>query len=263
MIRRVVATITMLTAVGCARTQSVDSRLPATIPDSWQSVAPPGPGSDAAFCSSASDTSWNVSLSSDSSSVQASLAVRRASETLDLPGGQLAARDFGEFGGEVSWQPTGGPDLLIAHENVRFLLRLKSGIYGLAGLTHLGIDEGRLLRFRRSPEDSWTVDTVMELGSAPAAFTRLGPDSLLVAAPKGLFVVHVVHGLQLLARRPVWWQYPSSVVQDRAGIIYVGMGLAVARFTPDSGFAERWLVPAGCAIRERTDRLVGCRCVEG
>jgi hypothetical protein len=263
MIRRVAAMTIIVMTAGCSAPPSTKPRLPAAVPESWQSLAPPDAESEAALCANVADTSWSVSLTPDSTAVQASPAVWRHSDTLDLPGGQLIAADWGEFGGEVSWQPAGRPGTVIAHENVRFLVPMQSGVYGLAGLAHLGTDEGRLLRFGRSGDDSWTVDTVMELGSAPAAFTQLGPDSLLVAAPKGLLVVHVAHGVHMLAARPTWWlTYPSSVVQDRAGVVYVGMRLAVAQLTPDSGYAERWLVPAGCAIRERSpDQLIGCRCV--
>jgi hypothetical protein len=261
---RTLTLVALFTASACRAPAPVTApKLAATFPDSWEIMLPPDPDSEAALCANHADTTWHVSLSPDSSTVLAwpdTIAFR--SDSLDLGDGQIIAYDRGEFGGTVLWKPVATEAVPIASENVRFLLRAESGVYALAGLAHLGDDEGRLLRFVRRGVLEWKVDTIADLGSAPDAFTYIGHDSLLVATPSGIVLVHLAGSVRRVAESRGWWlTYPHSIVRDRAGVIYVGMRLAVARLTPGPPYEETWLVPAGCGARERIpERLTGCRC---
>jgi hypothetical protein len=54
-----------------------------------------------------------------------------------------------------------------------------------------------------------------------------------------------------LAGDAVWSAtYASSLVRDRAGVIYIGMRSAVVRLSPDvHGYREDWVVPDRCRMR--------------
>ena len=240
---------------------NAQSGAPASVPASWAVVVPPPPESPAAVCANWADTTWHVALNADSTEVLAWPRTWPASpNVVTFPDGQLVGFDGGEFGGGVLWKPDHGRQVKLTNENLKYFVPLPSGLYGLVGLAHMGLNDGRLLRFRRV-DGRWRVDTAADLHAAPYGFTPLGGDSLLVLTISGLTVVAAPSGVRKIADGELWsWTIPQSVVRDRAGVVYVGMRFAVARLSPEDNYKESWLIPGGCPHREPKPTGYGCVC---
>jgi hypothetical protein len=250
----------LLATVACTG----DPRRPADLPGDWIVVQPPTPGSDAARCANWARDGWAVALASDSSQ----LLIRpqsgyRYADTLATTGGRLTAVDNGEFGGEVWWEPTIGAKRRIADANLHIFVTTSRGIWGLAGLAHLGTNEGQLLHFELTAA-GWKATAVASLGAAPRSVTHLGGDTLLVGTVGSLVEIVPPAIARARHRNPVWmYTGPlTTITRDRAGVVYLGMRSAVARLTPvESGYHEDWLVPKQCRMRVPTDSLTTCRCL--
>ena len=235
-------------------------RSAAALPPGWVIVAPPKPDSREAHCANWADTGWAVALTPDSGQLVISPAHHLRRHTLEVSGGRLGADNRGEFGGTIWWQPTGGPTITLSEGNLVDFVQLGSQVLGLEGLG--GYGPGRLLKFTRRASD-WRVDTLVQLGDAPYAYTVVLPDSIFVATTSTLLLIRDTV-VRRLYHSAVWYlTYANSVARDQAGWIYVGMQSAVARLTStDSGYQERWIVPASCPRRRLVPRqLDRCVCV--
>src|SRR5690606_26929786 len=175
--------------------------------------------------------------------------------------GLLTGSDYGEFGGSIWSQgsdetrdtlPVVGRDSTAYYaDNLHSLFRHRGELYALVGLAHLGFSVGELLQLHRAADGRWQAQHVVDLRAAPVATTWVARDSLLVLTTDSLLVLQrssdewrrrALHG------GDTWWlTYPTSLVRDRYGVLYVGMRSAVARLRPmESGYREDWLVPTAC-----------------
>jgi hypothetical protein len=235
----------------------------AQLPTGWTAVSPPGAFSDEAYCANWAAEEWAVTLVGDTELNILKDEQRPAGQTLPVDDGRLEAQNRGEFGGEVWWVPRSGTKELVAQTNLVSFLRSGSGIFGLVGLAHLVTNEGSLVRFDRNAAGKWEMVKTVDLTAAPQAFTTRSNGDLVVVMAGALAVVRPPETREIVHRNEVWhFTYPNSVVQDRSGIIYIGMRSAVAQLTPGSaGLAERWLVPSNCTRRVVVDRQrARCRC---
>jgi hypothetical protein len=164
---------------------------------------------------------------------------------LPVDGGYLVGFDIGEFGGGVWWFSTRGTrrkkltlrksDALSDYypENTHALAPLGQDVLAFEGLTHLGGNDGRVVRLSRGPDGDWRPSVFTELEACPHAVLAETASTWLTATTKGVYRIdgqaHV---------RPVWQPrgghlyYPSSLARDAAGVVYMGMRTFVVRLTP-------------------------------
>jgi hypothetical protein len=238
-------------------------RAPAHLPGGWIAVPPPAPESEQAICANWADTTWLASLGPDSAELHITPDSREPmADSVSAAGGWLVGYNHGEFGGDILWRPQHGGEITIAKDNLVAFVPVAGGLLGLAGLAHLGINEGRLLAFHRGPDDTWKITTLMALGAEPRAYSLLARDTLLVVAMGSVLLLKapdyekVLHQSRLLELA-----YPHSIVRDRSGVIYVGMRFAVTRLQPiGNEYRADWIVPAACPSSEKVDQLYQCRC---
>jgi hypothetical protein len=229
--------------VGCAVLCAVQQGT--TLPAGWKVVRPARYMSSEWQCLNQYLTPYRVSL--DSAANRVTFTVAREENVVDsvvLSDGKLVSHNMGEFGGDVTWHPARGASTQVLRGNpVHFEVR-NDTVLVFEGLAHLSANYGRVLALTRG-RNSWRVDTLGALGFAPAAVTRSSPSSYLVAAADALLLVTASgHVTVLLANQSWGGLYPTSIVRDRAGTIYVGARGAVFRVTGSGrSFSENWLAP--------------------
>jgi hypothetical protein len=188
--------------------------------------------------------------------------VRGVSSTLVVEGGRLEARDAGEWGGAIVFRRSnGGIDTVFAGNALGFV-KTRGLVLAFTGLAHLGLDYGELLVLSATSSGSWRADRATSLGSAPSAVTLVHPDTLLVVTTKGLLQVTTAGTVVPLHRSQTWWAvYPTSLVRDSRGVIFIGMRYAVAQLTPTgNGFREDWAVPERCIVEHGPEEAPICPC---
>lgn len=197
---------------------------------------------------------YQVALSADSSTliVTRHAAARRRGDTLVVEGGRLIGFDGGEFGGSIQWMADAGTDQMIAPLNLHSFVRMKDTVWALTGLAHLTSNRGQLIRLDRTGE-VWRVSETVDLGAAPRAVIRLPDDTLLILAAGKLISVPASHQPLVLHENRTWvYTYPTNLVRDRGGAIYLGMRSGVARLIPkEKVYEEDWLMPTTCTPQFR------------
>ena len=237
----------------------------ATIPSGWVATKAPPQHSEAAVCANWAADEWSVAIASDGLSPEIARRTHYAEPSIDLEDGGLVGENRGEFGGAVWWEPRSGGRQRIAGANPVAFVRVDGVVYGLEGLAHIIIDTGSLVKFERRADGSWQVTKTLDLGAAPYAVFPAADGRLLVAASGALLQVRPPSQVTVLHRNPVWRStYPTSVVRNKVGTVYVGMRSAVARLSPSgSGLKEDWLVPSDCVRRRQSPSgLPPCSCVQ-
>ncbi len=216
-----------------------------TLPAGWKVVRPARYMSTQWQCLNQHLTPYRVSIDSSGNRLTFMVATEdNAVDSVVLPGGKLVSHNMGEFGGNVTWQPAGGTSTPILSGNpVHFEVR-NDTVLVFDGLAHGSMNYGYLLVLTHR-RNSWRVDTLGSLGFAPAAVTRSSPSSYLVAAADALLLVTASGRVNVLRANQSWGGlYPTSIVRDRAGTIYVGARGAVFRVTGGGpSFSEDWLAP--------------------
>ena len=275
--RRIIIHLTAATCtLGC--TERPDAARARSAPAGWVAVDPAKPDSRAAQCGNWARDAWDVSLESDSNTVSFKpVSAKPQTDTLMVDDGIISGDDVGEFGGAIWWQgPDGRRDTLRVEgresrsfyaDNLHGFLRRGGAAYALLGLAHMSLDAGEVVRVSKDSGSAWHARHVMDIGGAPAAFMLMGADSALILTSDSLVAVKFGSTLshRVLHGNPEWaYLYGSSLVRDRAGVIYVGMRSAVARLTPEAaGYREEWLVPAKCRTRVPIQDSASCRCEPG
>jgi len=191
-------------------------------------------------------------VSMDSSGSRLTIAAAKEddflADSLPLSDGKLVSHDLGEFGGDVTWQPTVGSATRILTGNPVHLEPRNDTVLVFDGLAHLSFNYGYLLALTRR-QGPWHVDTLGSLGYAPAAVMRSSPSTYLVAAADALLLVTASGHVNVLRANQSWGGlYPTSVVRDRVGTVYVGARGAVFRVSNiGRSTTEDWLVPDSSA----------------
>jgi hypothetical protein len=164
---------------------------------------------------------------------------------LAVDNGYLIGFDAGEFGGGLWWFSKDGTrhrklslrasDSLDDYypENVHGLVRNGSDVLAFEGLTHLGLNSGRVVKVSRSTKGEWQVSLFAELGACPHAIVEESPSSWLLATTSGVW------RLDAHAQKRVIWQpvgghlyYPNSIARDSNGVVFMGMRHYVIRLIP-------------------------------
>lgn len=240
-----IALATILLVTGCA---SLNARKPARIPESWVARDPiRRPHAYTAMCKGW--WAWHLRLSRDSTRVFLVSAPppfpRR--DSLRVSGGRLEGWDGGEFSGGIEWHPDHGVTEAIIEENLVSFVNLSGRILALVGLAHLSSDRGYILELN-SAGGRWTAKRLADLGSVPTAYTFLSGDRVLIGTMKSVLSFQVGEEPRVLYKNDVYpWLGGSSIVSDRAGVIYLMTRGFVTRLRPvKGGYRTEWLIPPSC-----------------
>lgn len=175
--------------------------------------------------------------------------------------GWLVGLDVGEFGGGLWWFGSDGKDnKKLSSENIVGFVNTSTGILALAGLAHLSLHDGKILKIVGDTRTGRKVETLVSLGSAPRTFVSESPDTLLVLTTDSLIRVKTSGAVEKLSSTKYQQLYANSMVLLPSGIVYFGMRHFVTRWTPtNEGYKEEWLVPSNCT--QFKERDFDCICV--
>jgi len=172
--------------------------------------------------------------------------------------GWLIGFDAGEFGGGLWWCSADGKlSTKLLPQNVHAIYETPDGIFVLAGLAHLSLNNGEIDQFTDAPEKV-SLKFVANLNGSPEAS---------IVGPKGQIVIATPHSVLLFDHnriREVYKSgedliYPTSVVMEGNGEIFVAMRFFVLRLAPDNAdYGPDWLMPAKCRAFRTTRNI--CRC---
>jgi len=157
--------------------------------------------------------------------------------------GVLLGYNHGEWGGSLLWcAPDGTVRSELLNDNVVAILPNADRFVVFAGLSHQGLDQGRVLELVDAA-DGFHAARTTELGRAPTA---------AVIEPLGAVLVTTTHGLMRLTPEfhvhrlgDFDWGmfYPTSIVLDRV-TAYVGMRGIVGEIKLDRDPPQAtWLFP--------------------
>lgn len=168
---------------------------------------------------------------------------------MQVEDGWLVGMDIGEFGGGLWWFSSDGQSKdKLSEENIRAIVRSSGGILALAGLSHMRIDEGRLLRIADGNAGKRQAMVLADLGAAPKAFVVESSDSLLIMTNWGLVRTGSRGVVTPLFETDYKSLYANSMALLPSGVIYVGMRHFITRLTPaENGYVEEWFVPSNCS----------------
>lgn len=141
--------------------------------------------------------------------------------------GWLLGTDSGEFGGTAWWVGADGTAHRLVSDNILGAVRLNGVLYLLQGLSHMGSDQGAMLKVEPAA-DAVRLKRALVLPSAPYEVTTIG-DRLFQATPFGVAIVSSTLDLELrpyATRRPPPVEPPSgykaaalaALDEDRAAI---------------------------------------------
>jgi len=243
----------------------------------WHVIDAPAPGSALRRCAGFSDDAWRVVRAGRSVGVEAAppnghtvdaipdgmrppSGLRGSVHVHEVEGGALVGADAGEWGGGL-WLATPSADARALTESpmrgIRGFVETPHGVLALAGMTHLSLDEGELLRV--GPAPGYELTTFAELPAGPSAATPHDHE-ILVASHQGLIRVGAQGEAALV--HETHWLYPTSIL-SAFGFVFVGMRYAVVQLRPtDAGYEERWLVPEVCEDPRFDESSLECRCGE-
>jgi hypothetical protein len=176
--------------------------------------------------------------------------------------GWIVGLDSGEFGGGLWWFSTDGQrSQKLSEDNVVALIDTHKGVLVLAGLSHMGFDDGKVLRVTSGSRSAKKLELLADLRFTPRAFAVESADSLIVLTTSPLVRVRMSGEVEtLLAETDYRLLYPTSMTLSPSGVIHVGMRHFVTRLTPNGRtYREEWFVPQDCTRFSRRD--YGCVCV--
>lgn len=249
------------------------------LPEGWISVK--NPPAALLRCGSFSHQVWGVAVRDGSVQIERDFEWYRGSgptipfelsglhflgrrHTLALPGGFVVGTDLGEEGGWLSWVGASGmPIQQLASENVHGLIQRGKEVLALQGLMHLSINQGTARWLGPTPRGRWKVTGAAKLDSAPQTFVATA-DAVYVLTFKSLSRIGADRKVNIVQQVQTGPLFPSSMVVDAQGVLWVGMRHFVLRLQPSgTSFTEEWLTPKGCdQARVVGDLGDDCVCVK-
>jgi hypothetical protein len=162
--------------------------------------------------------------------------------------GWLVGFDGGEFGGGLWWfNNEGDKNRKLLSENVHSIYQTTDGVFVLVGLAHLSLDDGKIYQFTETAEEK-SVKPFADLGGSPEASTVDPDGQFIIATPRGVLAVDYMGSIRDLYKSDEGLTYPTSVVVDAAGDIFVGMRFFVLRLIriKDGAYKPQWLMSKKC-----------------
>lgn len=102
--------------------------------------------------------------------------------------GKLVGTNHGEWGGDLTWQPSSGKREVLQKDNVVGIAADADGPVVLFGLAHMSLAYGYVLQVTRTPEKAWKLAEVARLPAQAEGLATIGPD-LFAAWSDGRVVV--------------------------------------------------------------------------
>lgn len=155
--------------------------------------------------------------------------------------------DFGEWGGSLWWfSPDGKKEKELLGNNIHGLVQTSSGIMVLTGLSHLFIDEGKvILVIPSNQKGEWKTKDLVDLKSCPKTFFRESERSLLVVTNRAIVRVNTSGEVHELFKPGYRGLYPNSVVETESKAIFIGIRQFVVGLIPNGKkFDEFWFIPS-------------------
>ncbi|QSX79383.1 hypothetical protein [Agrilutibacter solisilvae] len=240
---------TLLLAAAVTAAPSIALRDAGLPPKGWTVVQQPKNEAEW-ICANYSQLEWAVS--GDSTQRASISPYKYGSEIrLALSDGELIGTNHGEFGGRIEWAGRDAvPRVLVPDENPVALTRRGEDVFVATGLAHMSHSSGKIIRLRRNGRGSWQVSTVVDLGEAANAATRIDDVTWLVLTTTGLTRIDLSKlTKEQVYRNNNWRMLYANSIRPFGNSWLVGARRAVIRITPDKGrYTEEWLAPAGCRL---------------
>lgn len=264
----------LLLLVGCLSSAQqgqvrLEQREPLAVPDGWSIYPKPEADSPDMICGNYSKRSWFVSIEGEQLKSQARpddkyrrdplpFKIKLRKNEGDGIGGQrfvsqltdgwLVGFNMREWGGSLWWFSLDGKrHKKLANENIQYFVKRSGDVLVLAGLAHLGLAEGKVLRVSGDGTGNYRADVFAKLDGEPYAYVRETQGSLLIITTAGLRRVQASGSVQELMETDYGILYPTSMVLTKNGVIYIGMRHYLTRLIPTKGgYKEEWLVPDDC-----------------
>jgi hypothetical protein len=174
--------------------------------------------------------------------------------------GWLIGFDAGEFGGGLWWfNNEGDESKKLLSENVHAIYRNSHGVFVLVGLAHLSRNSGKIYQITETDEEL-KVKHVADLGGSPEASTVDSEDRFVVATPRSVVAVDYAGKVLELYKSGEDLTYPTSVLVDANGDIFVGMRFFALRLVPtnNSSYRPQWLMAKECQSFEIVKGICTC-----
>jgi hypothetical protein len=173
--------------------------------------------------------------------------------------GWLIGFDAGEFGGGLWWFNNDGTIVRkLLPLNVHSILVTPGATFVLAGLAHLSLDNGEIDQFIET-EDQVTLKYLANLGGSPETSTVDPDGQIVVATMRSVLRVDYAGKVHKLYNSGEDLTYPTSVVVDRNGDIFVAMRFFLLRLVPESSeYKPQWLMPKKCQSFKIVKRICTC-----
>lgn len=180
--------------------------------------------------------------------------------TLRTPDGWVVGFNAGEWGGGLFWFNSDGTrhyQLKLDHpidrwdaENVRELRSCGESVIAFQGLSHMGLDVGKVVKLSHHDDGAWKAKLLANLGSSPQVCLQDREDSWIVITSKSIHRLDITGKLEDLGKSDFTrGLYPNSITRTPDGTIYLGMRHFVARLIPDGkGFRAELLVPTNLPL---------------
>jgi hypothetical protein len=156
--------------------------------------------------------------------------------------GVLLGYNHGEWGGSLLWCSTAGlVQRELLDDNIVAILPVDGRFVVLAGVSHLGLDRGRVLELADGLGGFKPLRTT-ELGSAPTAGAVEPSGGILITTTRGL--VRLTPEFHVHRLLDFHWDVPVNIGLDGSNTAYIGMRGIVAEIKLDSDPpSETWLFP--------------------
>ncbi len=162
--------------------------------------------------------------------------------------GWLIGSDAGEWGGKLFWfSKNGTKKIELLEDNIRGIAKIDGGIFILSGMSHLGIDEGKIYKLAKNDTDNFKTQLISDLKTQPQTFIKENDQSILITLKNKVIRLNSLGKIEELDQTNFGSLYPNSMTITLSKVIYVGMRLFIVRFVPtENGYKEEWLVPKNC-----------------
>jgi hypothetical protein len=174
--------------------------------------------------------------------------------------GWLVGFDAGEFGGGLWWFSNEGDDnRKLLSENVHSILQTPNGVFVLVGLAHLSLNSGKIYQYTETAEQL-KITYVADLGGSPEASTVDSDHRIVIATPKSVVAFDYSGNTRKLFTSGEDLTYPTSIIVDRNGDIFIAMRSFVLRLIPatNGGYRPQWLMSKQCQSFKIADRICTC-----
>jgi hypothetical protein len=151
---------------------------------------------------------------------------------LEYDGGTFIGIDKGEWGGELFYR-NGTNEYKILDENIREIINYNNEIYILAGLSHLIISRGKIIKLELK-NGIWESTSIIELNGSPEIYTVYNNKLYILydEVIKGSFTCGLItfdgKDIQQILSKQFWNRLNPETIYVNEKIIAIGMRGCVA-----------------------------------